>query len=94
MAWIKYLQKNLNADVGNINGAKSGEHTVIINFVVTNKGVLKDFKPLTKYGYGFENDVIRILKLSPNWVAAKRNGLFVNSYVNRTQGFVISENLI
>jgi hypothetical protein len=91
--WIKYLEKNLNPFVGLYNGAKPGTYKVIIEFTVTKDGRLKDFIPMTKYKYGFEDEVIRVLKLSPQWIPAKKNGINVNSKVKTTQVFMIEKGL-
>ena len=88
-AWIKYIQKNLNPSVGVDNGAKRGTYNVIIKFTVTKNGSLKDFEPVTKYKHGFEEEVIRGLKLSPKWIPAKKNGVNVNSRTEQNQVFII-----
>jgi hypothetical protein len=88
-AWIKYVQNTLNAAVGVENGAKKGTYNVVIRFTVTKDGTLKDFVPVTKYKHGFEDEVIRILKLSPKWIPAKKNGVNVNSTTEQLQVFVI-----
>jgi protein TonB len=89
MAWLRYLQKNLNPTVPIDNGADKGKYPVVIKFIVTSEGALKDFKPETNFGYGMEDEIVRILKLSPNWIPAKRNGVDVSSFVRQTQTFVI-----
>jgi len=88
-AWNKFVEKNLDAGVGVENGAKKGTYKVRIRFTVTKDGSLKDFEPVTKYKHGFEEEVIRMLKLSPKWIPAKKNGVNVNSKVEQEQVFVI-----
>jgi len=90
-AWNNYAGKNLDATVGLINGAKFGKYNVIIKFVVMKDGTLKDFQPVTKCGHGFEEEVIRVLKLSPRWQPAKKNNLKVNSLVKQSQMFSIEK---
>ena len=90
LIWNKFVETNMNAGVGTDNGAKKGVYKVVIKFTVTKDGALKDFVPVTKYGYGFEEEVIRVLKLSPNWIPAKKNGVNVNSKVEQPMTFVIS----
>jgi hypothetical protein len=90
-AWNKFIEKSLHPAVGVDNGAKFGTYNVIISFVVTKEGVLKDFQPDTKFGKGFEQEVIRVLKLSPNWIPAKKGGVPVNSRTKQNQIFVISK---
>ena len=88
-AWIKFVSENLDAGVGVENGAKKGTYNVKIKFTVTKDGSLKDFVPVTKYKHGFEEEVIRVLKLSPRWIPAKKDGMFVNSIAEQIQTFVI-----
>jgi hypothetical protein len=88
-AWINYVQNTLNPAVGIENGAKKGTYNVVIRFTVTKDGTLKDFVPVTKYKRGFEDEVIRVLKLSPKWIPAKKNGVNVNSITEQLQVFVI-----
>lgn len=56
---------------------------------MTKEGTLKDFIPITKYKHGFEDELIRVLKLSPQWMPAKKNGINVNSKAKQTQVFMI-----
>ena len=88
-AWYKFIEKNLDPNVGVENGAKKGTYKVKIRFTVTKEGTLKDFEPVTKYKHGFEEEVIRVLKVSPKWIPAKKNGTTVNSKVVQEQVFII-----
>jgi hypothetical protein len=88
--WYRYLEKTLNANVGVENGAKTGTYRVKIRLTVLKDGTLQDFKPESKYGHGFEQEVIRSLKLSPKWVPAMKNGVPVNSTLIHTQIFSIT----
>jgi len=89
-AWYKFVENNLDANVGVENSAKKGTYKVRIKFTVTKEGELKDFEPVTKYKHGFEEEVIRVLKLSPKWIPAKKNGTNVNSKVVQEQIFIIA----
>lgn len=89
-AWNKFVDNTLNAGIGVEKGAKKGTYKVRIRFTVTKDGTLKDFEPKTKYKHGFEEEVIRMLKLSPKWIPAKKNGVNVNSKVEQEQVFVIA----
>ena len=88
-AWNKFVAKNLDPLVGVENGADKGTYKIWIRFTVTKDGTLKDFEPMTKYKHGFEEEVIRVLKLSPKWVPAQKNGVTVNSKVEQEQVFII-----
>ncbi|RYY62230.1 MAG: hypothetical protein EOO05_03510 [Chitinophagaceae bacterium] len=79
-AWGKFLQRNLNPNVPVDNRAPLGMYTIAVQFIVTKNGELKDFKALTKYGYGMEAEVIRLLKKSPKWIPALQFGQLVNAY--------------
>jgi hypothetical protein len=88
--WVKFVTKYLNPGVGVENSAKDGTYNVGIKFTVMKDGTIKDFRPETKYGHGFEQEVIRVLKLSPKWIPAIKNGVNVNSVARQTQTFIIS----
>lgn len=78
--WIKFLQHNLRADVPVNKNAPIGKYTIIMQFVVNKEGTITDIKPLTKFGYGMEEEVTRILKKSGKWNPAIQNGKQVNAY--------------
>ena len=63
-AWRKYLEKNLNPNVPVENGAPVGIYTVIVQFIVDKTGAISDIKTLTNFGYGMEQEVLRIMKNS------------------------------
>jgi len=88
-AWNKFVEKNLDPNVGVENGANKGTYKVKIKFTVTKDGTLQDFEPVTKFKHGFEDEVIRMIKLSPKWTPAKKNGVNVNSKVVQEQVFII-----
>lgn len=89
--WVQFLQNNLDASVPVRNGAPEGRYTVIVQFVVDKAGKLSDFKALTKHGYGMEQEVIRILKASPDWNPAEQDGRKVKAYRKQPVTFAITE---
>jgi hypothetical protein len=89
--WKSFLQKNLNGAVPSDNGAKAGTYNVAVQFIVDENGKLSDIKPLTKYGYGMEEEVVRLMKTSPDWIPAMQNGRNVTAYKKQTVTFVITE---
>ena len=89
--WISFVQKNLNPSVPTDNGAKKGKYIVWVKFIVTKDGHVKSITAETKKGYGLEEEVIRMMLLSPNWIPAKLNGKPVNSYKRISQEFDVSE---
>ena len=88
--WRDFLSKNLDANTPVKNGASAGTYQVVIRFIVNKNGSLKDFAAETGFGYGMEQEVIRILKLSPKWNCAMQNGYKVNFYVRQPVTFVVS----
>ena len=89
--WIKFLEGTLNPNVPVRNKAPLGTYTVVIQFVVDKSGKLSDFKAITYHGYGMEEECIRVLKLSPNWLPAIQNGRNVKAYRKQPITFMISK---
>ena len=84
-AWVEHLQNYLDPSVPNVNGAPKGNYTVVIKFVVTKTGQIRNITPQTKHGYGMETEAIRVLKSSPKWKPAEVDGEKVSSW--KTQAF-------
>ena len=90
-AWKKYLERNLNANVGPDNGAPPGTYTVYVQFVVSRDGSISDVKALTNHGYGMEAEAMRVIKKGPAWVPAVQNGRNVNAYRKQPITFQVTE---
>ena len=73
-AWKKYLEKNLNSNVPNKNKAPIGKYTAIVRFIVDKDGSLSSIQPETNFGFGMEEEVVRVLERSGKWTAATKNG--------------------
>lgn len=91
MAWRKFLEKNLRADVPLRRGAPAGSYTVWVQFVVDKEGNVSSIKPLTSWGYGMEDEIVRVLKKSPKWMPASQDGIEVRAYRKQPVTFVIEE---
>jgi periplasmic protein TonB len=89
--WGNYLLKYLRGEVPVENGAPTGRHKVIIEFVVDVDGTLSNIKPLTNIGYGLEEEAIRVIKKSKKWRPAIQNGYQVKAYRVQTIVFDVSE---
>lgn len=64
-----FLKKNYKMpNVANLKGK------VYITFMVEKNGTLSNIKVLRDIGYGTGEEAIRVLKLSPKWIPAKKNG--------------------
>ena len=88
-AWRKYLEQNLDPNVPVENGAPIGIYTVVVQFIVDKTGALSDIKTLTNFGYGMEQEVMRIMKKSPMWSPASQNNRTVKAYRKQPVTFVI-----
>lgn len=88
-AWRKYLEQNLNPNVPVENGAPIGIYTVLVQFIVDKTGAISDIKTLTNFGYGMEQEVMRIMKKSPMWSPASQNNRAVKAYRKQPVTFVI-----
>ncbi|MBI1341502.1 MAG: energy transducer TonB [Terrimonas sp.] len=90
-AWANYLRKNLDPNVPIDNGAPGGTYTVIVQFIVDKQGNISDVRPLTKHGYGMEDEAVKIIKKGPAWEPAVQNGRKVNAYRRQPITFVVEE---
>lgn len=88
--WKSFLRKKLSADIPVRNNAPDGFYTVVVRFIVSKDGSIKDLTPETSHGYGMEKEVIRVLKKGPRWMPAKQNGNIVNAYKRQPVTFVVS----
>ena len=93
-AWRKYLEQNLNPNVPAENGAPVGIYTVIVQFIVDKSGAVSDIKALTNFGYGMEQEVIRIMKKSPMWTPASQKNRTVKAYRKQPVTFVLEDEAV
>lgn len=89
--WRKFLEKNLNPMVPVDNGSPAGKYTVYIQFIVDKQGHVSAIKPLTKEGYGMEQEVVRIMNTSGLWTPAFQNGRPVNAYRKQPVTFMVEQ---
>lgn len=87
--WKQYLERNLNAQVAQDNGAPEGTYTVQVQFVVDKEGNISDVRALTTHGYGMEDEAMRVIKKGPKWTPAQQNGRQVKAYRKQPITFVI-----
>jgi periplasmic protein TonB len=88
-ALAKYLKKNLNMDLPKKNGAPVGNYTVVVRFIVYMSGKISNIIAETKYGYGMEDEAIRIISESPDWSPAIQNGNIVVAYKRQAITFLV-----
>ncbi len=87
--WIRFLERNLDAVGVAGNGAPAGLYKVIVRFVVAKDGSISDVEPVTHFGYGMEEEAMRVIKKGPKWKPAMQNGTFVKSYKSQPITFDI-----
>ncbi|HMR81838.1 MAG TPA: energy transducer TonB [Niabella sp.] len=89
--WKRFLERNLSGEVPIDNGAAPGTYTVLIQFIVDTDGSISDIKPLTRHGYGMEQEAIRVIKKSGKWKPAIQNSREVKAYRKQPVTFQVME---
>jgi hypothetical protein len=87
-AWQKYVQKNMSPKVPT-KEAPVGKYQAIAIFMVAKDGSVNDVKPLTNFGYGMEEEVIRVIETSGKWIPAMQNYKPVNAFRKQPVTFII-----
>jgi len=91
-AWRRYLERNLNPSAPVDNGAPQGTYQVIVRFIVSKDGSISDVTPETKFGFGMEEEAVKVIKKGPKWKPALQNGRNVNAYRRQPITFQVQEN--
>jgi antitoxin component YwqK of YwqJK toxin-antitoxin module len=90
-AWKRFLEKNLTPLVEQkAREGIRGNFTVVIRFVVDKDGSITEIEPLTSYGHGIEEGVVKIFNKAPSWIPGRLYGKYVKSYHTQPVSFVIS----
>ena len=89
-AWNKFLSNNLQSDVPFKKGAPAGSYKVVIKFTVGKDGKIEDITPETNYGFGMEDEVMRVIKKGPKWIPASLNGVALRAYRKQPITFVVA----
>ena len=90
-AWATYLGTHLDADVPIRKRAPLGTYRVIIKFIVNKDGAVCDLESETSFGYGMEEEAIRVLRSSPLWIPAIQDGRHVNAYKRQPITFRVTK---
>ena len=88
-AWVKFLEKNLDGSVTAKNNAPVGKYSAIAMFIVDKDGSLSDVKALTKFGYGIEEEMLRVINKSGKWSPASQDGKPVRAYRKQPLTFLV-----
>jgi periplasmic protein TonB len=73
-AWKRFLERNLNQNVLEENGAPPGRYTVVVSFRVDKDGSITEVKAENNPGYGTADEAVRVIKKGPKWKPAEQNG--------------------
>ena len=87
----KFLQKNLNANVPVKNNAPVGKYIAIVLFIVDTEGTVSSVKSETNFGFGMEDEVVRVLEHCGKWKPATRNGKPLNAYRRQRITFLVDD---
>ncbi|SDC11543.1 energy transducer TonB [Niabella drilacis] len=90
-AWKRFMEAEVNGDIPIKAGAKPGSYTVCVQFVITPEGLIDQIKPLTRHGYGMEEELVRVIKRSVRWLPAIKKGTYEKAYRKQNITFEISE---
>ncbi len=89
MAWRRYLETYMNVMVPYNNGAPIGKYTIVVQFIIEKGGNVSDVKALTNFGYGMEEEAVRLIKDGPTWTQAMQGGKNVKAYHKQPITFVV-----
>ncbi|MEO6407039.1 MAG: energy transducer TonB [Ferruginibacter sp.] len=89
--WIEFLQKNLKPNIPVKKKAPAGTYQVVVRFIISKDGNISDITPETSYGYGMEEEVVRVIRKSPKWIPASQAGRKVNAYRRQPITFQVAE---
>jgi TonB family protein len=70
---------------------KNNQGKVFVQFIVNENGTLSDFTVLKGIGDGCDEEAVRILSLSPNWIPGKQRGVAVKQRMVLPITFALSE---
>ena len=75
--WLKYIRTHLNADVAH-NSVKGGQ--VRVMFKINTEGKVADVYLKKSVEFVLDEEAIRAISASPDWIPAFQNGHTVNAY--------------
>jgi len=85
---LAFLTKNIHFTPAAIGEEISGR--VFVSFIINTKGEIESIKILRGLGYGLDEEVIRVLKLSPAWKPGVFGGRSVSTMMNLPVNFTLN----
>jgi len=89
-SWNKYLLRKINNGVAKQNGAPVGVYTVEVRFLITKEGNIDNVKAVSNYGYGMEEEAVRVIRQAPKWSPAIKNSKYVTQWKQHSITFTVS----
>ncbi len=89
-AWLRFISKNVNTGVPIKNGAPNGTYRVMILFMIDKNGEIASMKPETNFGYGMEEEAMRVIRNSPHWNPLVSLGEAGNAWRRQPVTFVVT----
>ena len=77
-AWLRYVMMHLRYPQEALDKQVAG--SVVVQFMVDEKGRVKDIKPLTHLGHGLETEAANIIRSSGIWYPGIQNFHVVKGY--------------
>ena len=88
-AWTAYLGENLKSNIPVKKGAPEGTYLVVVRFVVGKDGKVQQATAETNYGFGMEEEALRVINKSPKWQPAIYLGKTLPAYRRQPITFVV-----
>jgi TonB family protein len=89
-AMYEFISKNINYPVKEKENGITGR--VAVRFAVMQDGSINNIEILTKTPEGFNQEVIRVIKLMPNWKPGMQDGKTVPVYFTLPVSFQLDDN--
>jgi hypothetical protein len=87
-AWRRYLQVTMTDSVDINDTTITGKHTVVMEFIVKKDGIIGDVWPVSDGHPLLVQECIKIIRKSPKWIPAKKNGTKVEGRKRQPITFV------
>lgn len=91
-AWQRYLYGKIKMTVAENHNAPPGQYTPAVSFVVEKDGTIGEVNALNNPGYGTAEELIRVIKKSPKWIPAIKDGVQVSYTQTQAITFTVSAN--
>lgn len=88
-ALYKFISDNIRYPDSAANNSVTGK--VKIKFVIDEFGAIQDVQAQTSYGFGLEDEAIRVIRSMPHWKPGINNGKPVKVYFQIPINFTLSD---